>query len=81
MEDQTPILAYFGSEAVNDSNKPVAIDVLRHSYIIIEPEYIPDNFEGIEEFEVIDIGVPRMHDAVISRVYKLVPRRYETVSG
>jgi len=57
------------------------VDILRHSYISIEPEYVPDNYEGIEEFELIDIVVDKFHDKVVVKSFKAVPRRYEDVSG
>lgn len=81
VDGELPIMVYFPYTAVNDSDNTVNVDILRHSYFSIDPEYIPDNFTGNEEFELVDIVAHKFHDAVIVKQFKAVPRRYETVSG
>lgn len=81
VEGELPIIVYFPYQATNDSNVLVDIDILRHSYFSIEPQFIQDNFEGQEEFELVDIILSKFHDAAIVKSWKAVPRRYESVSG
>jgi len=81
-EDQLPILARFGNKAValEGPNKglKVSIDTMLHSYIKIEPEFISEKYVGIEEFEIVDVASQGFQDAVIRRIYSLVPRRVQT---
>ena len=81
VDGELPIIVYFPYEATDDSNNTVAVDILRHSYFVIEPEFIPDNYEGLEEFELVDIIADKFHDKVVVKSFKAVPRRYEDVSG
>jgi len=81
VDGELPIIVYFPYEATNDSDEIVDVDILRHSYFSIEPQFIPENFEGLEEFELVDILVDKFHDAVVVKKWKAVPRRYEDSSG
>ena len=81
VEGELPIMVYLPYEATDDSDVLVDIDILRHSYIGIEPQYIPDNQEGAEEFELVDIVLDKFHDSAIVKTWKAVPRRFEEVSG
>jgi len=78
-EDQTPIIANFGNKVTvlegSNAGDKVEVDIPLHSYIRINPEFIPDNQEDIEEFEIVNIGTPNMQDAVIYKVYSLAPRK------
>jgi len=80
-EDQVPILAYFGNKATvlegSNAGEEVEIDIPIHSYIKIEPEYIPNDQKDIDEFEIVNVGTPNMQDAIIYKVYSLVPRRVQ----
>lgn len=75
VEGQVPILAYLGNKAINQDGDEVDVNVVLRSYIKITPEFIPNNYKGVEEFEVVNIGTSHMHDAAIVRVYALTPRR------
>jgi hypothetical protein len=75
VEGELPLLAWLPTEALGDGGSNVNIDVTRHSYFTIDPQFIPDNWQGVEEFEITDIGIKGFHDAVIRKVYKCAPRR------
>ena len=83
VEDQLPILARFGNKAMAISvpgvtpGTVVAMHTVLHGYIRIAPEFIPENFEDVEEFEVVDVSSQGFQDAVIRKVYSLVPRRVQ----
>ena len=81
VDGELPIIVYFPYRATNDSSNVVEVDILRHSYFVIEPEFIPDNYEGLEEFSIVDIIADKFHDAVVVKSFKAVPRRYEDASG
>jgi len=74
-EGDLPVLARFGKQAIADNDTIVNVDILVKSYIIVDPQYVPDNFEGYDEFEIVDLVGGNMHDAVIAKQYKLAPRR------
>jgi len=82
-EGQIPILAYLPNKATvlddssagSDVGDEVEVDIVQHSYIKLLPEYIPDDQKGVEEFEIVDLGLPNFHDAAITKIYKLTPRR------
>lgn len=80
-EDQLPILCRFGSKAIalegSEAGTEVPIDVCVKSYFRIEPEFIPDNYKGIEEFVVVNVAARSMQDSLIRRIYSAVPRRVE----
>lgn len=86
-EGELPIMVHFPYEAVDDEGATIEVEILRHSYFSIEPEFVPDDFEGssghvgLEEFELVDVVADKFHDAVIVKSWKAVPRRYEDVSG
>jgi len=79
VEGQVPILAYFPNKVTalegSEAGTEVEVDIVKTSYIRIPLEYIPDDQKGVEEFEVINVGTPNMQDAVITKLYSLVPRR------
>jgi hypothetical protein len=78
-EGQVPILAYFPNKVIalegSEAGSEVEVDIVKTSYIKILPEYIPEDQKGVEEFEVVNVGTPNMQDAVITKLYSLVPRR------
>lgn len=76
VEGELPIVVWFGNKAYNENNELVDVDIIRHSYIKVMPEYVPDNFEGLEEFELVDVIIKSMHDAVLVKSWKAVPRRF-----
>ena len=80
-EDVLPILARLGNKAIAlegpNEGVEVPINTVLHSYIRIEPEFIPEKYVGVEEFEVVDVASQGFQDAVIRRIYTLVPRRVQ----
>jgi len=81
VEDEKPILSWFGRYATALtgplSGTKVEVDILLHSWIAIQPEFVPGEYVGEVEFEIIDVVVPpnMIHDAVIGKGFKLAPRR------
>ncbi len=80
VEGELPIVVWFANKATNDEGVLVPVDIVRQSYIKVRPEYIPDNFEGLEEFELVDVLIKNMHDAALVKSWKAVPRRYEATT-
>lgn len=74
-EDQLPILAKMPRKMRADDLVVREVDVIRRSYIKINLEFVPDNTEKAEEFEIVDILNGPMHDATISKTHVLAPRR------
>jgi len=78
-EDSLPILVRFGNRAIaltgSQVGESVPIDVSLKSYFEIEPEYIPGNYEGVEQFELVNVASQGMQDCLIRRIYSAVPRR------
>jgi len=63
-EGETPIIAFF-------KNFP---EIVLHSYIKVELQYIPGGFDT-DEFEVVDILMKGTYGSEILRPFKLAPRR------
>ena len=80
-EDSLPILVRFGNRATaltgDDAGILVPIDVSLKSYFEIQPEYIPGNYEGVEQFEIVNVASQGMQDTLIRRIYSAVPRRVQ----
>ena len=80
-EDVLPILVWFGNRATSlegsDAGTLVSIDVSIRSYFEIEPEFVPGNYEGVEQFEIINVASKGMQDAIIRKIYSAVPRRVQ----
>ena len=78
-EDSIPILVWFGNKAIamegSEAGEEVDIDIVLHSYFIVEPEYIPNNLKGTESFELVNPVVKNIHDAVLIQGFLVVPRR------
>lgn len=80
-EEEAPILSWFGRKATAltgpDAGTEVEVDILLHSWIALQPEFVPDEYVGEEEFELVDPIIPEnmIHDAVIGKGFKLAPRR------
>jgi hypothetical protein len=81
LEDQLPILCWFGNKATaldgSEAGSVVAVDVCIHSYFEITPEFIPKNYKGIEQFEIVNMASKGMQDAMIRQIYSCVPRRVQ----
>ncbi len=83
-EDGLPIIAWFPNKANDISNVEQDIDITRHSYFTIDQQFIPNEYGsdsgsegGAQEFEIVDIAIRGMHDAVIRKAFRIAPRRVE----
>lgn len=78
-EDSLPILAWFPYNATvlegSDAGTVIEVDPNLKSYFRIAPEFVPDDYEGIEEFQLVNVSVTGIHDAALTRVYSIAPRR------
>lgn len=75
VEGELPIFVSLPNYAVDDAGETVAIDVLKHSYIKVNIEYIPANYPKVDSFLITEPLVKNMHDASIVQAWKAVPRR------
>jgi len=73
-EEVIPIVAFFKNTYKDIAGNDLALDVTKGSYISVDFEAVPDQYDT-EEFEVVDVIIRHMHDAVAVRAYKLAPRR------
>ena len=80
-EDVIPMIARFKETAVNDSSATVSVNVIIGSYIKLSIEYIPSNESNVDEFEIADVLIGKTHDAIISKLFKLVPRRVKVAGS
>jgi hypothetical protein len=65
-EDQPlPIIARFNND----------LEIIVGSYIKLETQYIPDQYDGDEEFEIINIFIGPLQDMGVVKQYLLAPRR------
>jgi len=69
-EGELPIICWF-------KNNP---DVVLGSYIKIDMQYVPKNFDR-DEFEIVDVLIRGIYDAIVLNAYKLAPRRVKTMIG
>ena len=74
-----PILARFGNKATpltgSSAGTEIEVDIHKQSYFTMAPEFIPGDYVGVEEFEVVDIAIDAFHDATLMKVYSIAPRR------
>ena len=81
VEGGLPILGRFGNKltALEGSSIGVEaeVDIPIRSYFRISPEYIPSDYAGIEDFEIVDIAIDQQHDAVLTKMYSIAPRRLQ----
>jgi len=78
-EGRLPITARFGNKLTSLEGSPkgqlVSVDIPIRSYFRISPEFIPSNYVGAEEFEIVNVAAEGMHDAVLLKTYSVAPRR------
>jgi hypothetical protein len=67
MEDDLPMICWF--------KYIPQMDVVVGSYFTIEEQYVPKNLDASTEFEIVNILIPGMQDAIITQLYKFAPRR------
>lgn len=72
VEDDLPIIAWFPNKIAN-----VNVDITVKSWFSIGVQYIPANMDT-EKFEIIDVLIPGMHERVITKYFKIAPRRVKT---
>ena len=81
VEDTLPILVWFGNKATaldgENEGSMVSIDPCRKSYFRINPEFVPESYEDVEEFELVNIAIKGFQDAVVRKIWSSVPRRVE----
>jgi hypothetical protein len=77
VEKAVPILCYLPTQATNVLTQEVEnIEIFKNSDIVINPEYnTSDRYIGTEEFELADNYTQHFSDALIFRVFSIVPRR------
>lgn len=73
-ENELPIIGYFSHTIKDVAGNPVPIDILIGSYIKIDTQYVPDTIDT-EYFDVVDVVVPGMHEKLVTKAFKLAPRR------
>lgn len=82
VEGQTPIMVQFGYSAVALAGslvgQTVPINVTRHCYFRIEPEFSSRNYKGISEFQIVNAAT-NLHDASLKRLFSAAPRRVKLV--
>ena len=69
-EGELPIICWF-------KNDP---KVVIGSYIKVDTQYVPRNYDR-DEFEIVDVMVRGIYDAIVLNAYKLAPRRVKTLIG
>ena len=81
VEGMLPLIAHFGTKATavsgSEAGEEVDVDIFQRCYFTITPEFIPNDYEGIESFEIVNRAIPEMHDAAIRGTFSLAPRRTE----
>jgi hypothetical protein len=80
VEGELPIIVFLPNQCLSDDedsegNIEVDVDILKGSYIKIPLEYVPSNQQKNTEFELVDLIARNMHDAVLVKAWKAVPRR------
>lgn len=79
VEGEVPILAWMPNKATalegSEAGTLVDVDICNKSYFEINPEFIPSNYEDVEQFEVVSPIIKGMHDKVIYKGFKIAPRR------
>lgn len=78
MEDETPIIAWFGNITRNPLGLGDDIDICIKSYFVLPTQYIPLQDLDTEEFEIVDVLIPSMADKVVRKCFKIAPRRIKT---
>jgi hypothetical protein len=80
-EGTTPILARFPFVATplegSGVGVEVEVDIPVKSYFRISLEFVPSDYAGTEDFEIVDIASDSIHDSVLTQMYKIAPRRVE----
>lgn len=68
-EDDVPIVAWFKNKI--DGN---FVDIPIGSYFRVSTQFTPDNVDS-DAFDLVEVVLPNMHDAEITKFFKIAPRR------
>jgi hypothetical protein len=74
-EGELPIVVCLPNVINSGTSEEQSIDILKGSYIVVPIQYIPSDFTKNSEFELVDIMIKGLHDAVLIKKWKAVPRR------
>ena len=74
VEDEIPILAWFSNQFESVQRNVTDLDIVIGSYFKVDVQYIPDDYDT-DEFEIIDVVIRAMHDALVLKCFKIAPRR------
>ena len=75
VEGESPLIVRVKETAINDAGETVDVDVIVGSYIKPPIEYLPDNSIKLAAFELVEMIIPKAHDAAIIKSWKAVARR------
>lgn len=68
------LLAFLSNNIKDAGGFKVHVEITIKSWFSVPIQYI-DRFMGYEEFEIVGPMVTGMHDAVVTQMYKIAPRR------
>lgn len=68
-EDDVPVVAWFKNKIDGNS-----VDILVGSYFRVSTQFTPDNVDS-DAFDLVEVVLPNMHDAEITKFFKIAPRR------
>lgn len=78
-EGRLPILARFGNKATpltgSNAGTAIEVDIPIRSYFRMSPEFVPSDYAGTEEFEIVNEAIDGMHDAILTKMFSVAPRR------
>jgi len=79
VEDNLPIIAWFGTKAIalegSDAGSEVDVSICKQSYFKIDIETVPEGIEKTSEFEIVNLSLKGMQDMEIVRCFSIAPRR------
>ena len=79
VEDNLPIIAWFGNRAIalegSDAGSEVDISIVKQSYFKIGIESVPADIAKVSEFEIVNPSLKGMQDMEIMMCFSIAPRR------
>jgi len=73
-EDESPMIARFGAFQTTEHYQIDRVEIIPGSYIEVPIQFVPESMDTTQ-FEVVDVQLEAVHDAVSVKMWKLVPRR------
>lgn len=73
-EETLPIIAYFKNKIEDVSGFEHETPVHKRSWFTIPLEFLPEAYDT-NKFEIVDVLIPKIHDAVALKAYKIAPKR------